>query len=105
MRSRIKEIELLLSTEDQGQVLEHSRLSARCSKYVAPEDELVEALTNIEDRPTWLLEIIDMMPINIIEFPIHKPMTKLEIVEVQYKFETVKTKRGEDVYHLQGCLF
>jgi len=105
MRSRIKEIELLLSTEDQGQVLEHSRLSARCSKYVVPEDELVEALTNIEDRPTWLLEIIDMMPINIIEFPIHKPMTKLEIVEVQYKFETVKTKRGEDVYHLQGCLF
>lgn len=100
MRSRIKEIELLLSTEDQGQVLEHSRLSARFSKYVAPEDELVEALTNIEDRPTWLLEIIDMIPSNVIEFPIHKPMTKLEIVEVQYKFETVKTKKGEDVNHL-----
>jgi len=41
-----------------------------------------------------------MMPSNVIEFPIHKPMTKLEIVEVQYKFETVKTKKGEDVNHL-----
>jgi len=105
MRSRIKEIELLLSTEDQGQVLEHSCLSARCSEYVAPENELVKALTNIEDRPSWLLEIIDMMPSNVIEFPIQKPMPKLEIVEVEYKYETAKTKRGEELNHLQGCLF
>ena len=105
MRSRIKEIELLLSTEDQGQVLERNCLSASCANYIAPEDDLVELLSDISDRPTWLLEIIDMMPSNVIEFPIHKPMTKLEIVEVQYKFETVKTKKGEDVNHLQGCLF
>jgi len=72
---------------------------------IAPEDELVKALTNIEDRPNWLLEIIDMMPSNVIEFPIHKPMTKLEIVEVHYKSEQAKTKRGEELNHLQGCLF
>jgi len=57
---------------------------------IAPEDELVKALTNIEDRPTWLLEIIDMMPSNVIEFPIQKPMPKLEIVNVEYKFEAIK---------------
>ena len=33
MRSRIREIELLLSTEDQGQVLEHICLSASCADY------------------------------------------------------------------------
>jgi len=105
MRSRIKEIGLLLSKETESEVSEHIYLSASCADYIPPENELVEKLTNINDRPTWLLEIIDMMPSNVIEFPIQKPMVKLEIVEVEYKYETAKTKRGEELNHLQGYLF
>jgi len=105
MRSKIKKIELLLSTETESEVSKHICLSASCADYIPPEDELVELLKSLRDRPNWLLEIIDMMPSNMIEFLIQKPMPKLEIVEVEYKFEAAKTKRGEELNHLQGCLF
>jgi hypothetical protein len=47
----------------------------------------------------------DLVLSNIIEFPIQKMMTKLEVVEVEYKFEKAKTARGRELEHLQGCLF
>ncbi len=111
MSSRIKEIELLPSKETESQVSKHIYLSANCATYIPPENELVEIFKSLSDgthtegnRPDWLLEIIDMMPSNVLEFPIQKPMSKLELVEVEYKFESVTTKKGEELNHLQGCL-
>jgi len=128
MRSRIGEINLLLQQEQADKPDIKYCTDTACADYIAPEAEIIAELQEIQDRPTWLLEILDMMPkakpsdlvlgggqrqpepgdlvlSNIIEFPTQKIMTKLEVVEIEYKFEKAKTARGRELDHLQGCLF
>jgi hypothetical protein len=128
MRSRINEINLLLQQEQADKPDIRYCTDTSCSTYIEPETEIIEELLAIADRPTWLSEILDMMPkaqpfdlvlgngqrqpepgdlvmSNIIEFPIQKLMTKLEVLEIEYKFEKAKTARGRELEHLQGCLF
>jgi hypothetical protein len=50
-------------------------------------------------------DMLNLLPSNVIEFPVHKQISKPHIVSVEYKFEAVKTRRGEELNHLQGCLF
>jgi hypothetical protein len=128
MRSRINEINLLLQQEQADKPDIRYCTDTAYATYIEPEPVIITELQEIQDRPNWLSEILDMMPkadpfdlvlsdrkkqpepgdlvmSNIIEFPIQKGMTKLEVIEVEYKFENVKTKKGEELNHLQGCLF
>jgi len=59
----------------------------------------------LDHRPNWLEEITAIVPSNIIEFPFQKIMTAPQLVQVEYKFEIAKTKKGEDANFMQGCLF
>jgi len=101
IKGRLKKIELILSKEQDSKESQSFSLWTDCADYIPPESEIVEELQSNEDCPNWLLEIIDMMPSNILEFPIQKSMSKLEIIE--YKFESVSTKKGAEI--MQGCLF
>jgi N12 class adenine-specific DNA methylase len=128
LRSRLREINLILQQEQADKPDIRYCTDTACAEYIAPELEIIAELKELEDRPTWLSEILDLMPkaqphdlvlgngqrqpqpgdlvlSNIIEFPIQKIMEKPQIISVEYKFEAVKTRKGEELTHLQGCLF
>jgi hypothetical protein len=67
--------------------------------------ESVYHFSKIQGDGLRLPEPGDLVMSNIIEFPIQKIMTKLEVIEVEYKYESVRTRKGEELNHLQGCLF
>jgi len=62
-------------------------------------------LRSLDHRPEWMEDMLNLLPSNVIEFPMQKVMDKPQIVQVEYKFETVKTRKGQELSHLQGCLF
>jgi len=113
MRSRLKEIDLILQKEQEDKTQVQISTYTECANYIAPEQEIISELAELDHRPKWLENIIAMMPIvnerdNVIEFPIQKIMNPPELVHVEkieYKFEVAKTRRGADANFMQGCLF
>lgn len=105
MRSRLREIDTILQQEQAGKELVSYSTYTDCSNYFPPETEIIAELQELDHRPKWLEDMLSMLPSNVIEFPIQKQISKPHIVSVEYKFEAMKTKKGEELSHLQGCLF
>jgi len=105
MRQRLREIDTILQKEQAGKELVSYSTYTDCAEYIPPEAEIIAELQELDHRPKWLEDMLSMLPSNMIEFPVHKQISKPHIVSVEYKFESVKTRKGEELNHLQGCLF
>jgi hypothetical protein len=105
MRQRLREIDLILQKEQAGKELVSYSTDTDCADYIPPEPEIIAELSELDHRPNWLEDMLSMLPSNVIEFPVQKQISKPHIVSVEYTYESVKTKKGEELNHLQGCLF
>ena len=105
MRQRLREIDLILQKEQVGKELVSYSTYTDCADYIPPEPEIIAELQGLDTRPNWMEDMLNILPRNVIEFPVHKHISKPHIVSVEYKFEAVKTRKGEELNHLQGCLF
>jgi hypothetical protein len=81
MRSRIGEINLLLQQEQEDKPDIRYCTDTACSSYVEPEAEIIAELKEIQDRPTWLLEILELMPMEITYVKIHSTFN--HIIQLQ----------------------
>ena len=43
-----------------------------CVEYIPPESEIITDLSELDHRPKCLEDMLNILPSNIIEFPIHK---------------------------------
>jgi N12 class adenine-specific DNA methylase len=105
IRSRLKEIDTILQKEQDSKEITSYSTYTECADYISPEPEIIAELRLLDHRPQWMEDMLNLLPSNVIEFPVHKQITKPHIVSVEYKYEAVKTRRGEELSHLQGCLF
>ena len=105
MRQRLKEIDTILQKEQVGKELVSYSTYADCADYIPPESEIIAELQELDHRPNWLEDMLKILPSNVIEFPVQKQISKPHIVSVEYKFEAMRSRKGEELNHLQGCLF
>jgi len=105
MRQRLREIDLILQKEQDGKELISYSTYTDCADYIPPELDIIAELQELDHIPNWLQDMLNILPSNVIEFPVQKQISKPHIVTVEYKFEAVKTRKGEELNHLQGCLF